>query len=122
MEELIKQFIEDCIPELAEKLYPVFTENTKNLSIKYVVTPLSGGHVKQSQLQLVAIGPDYDECMAARERLCRILDMEPDQAPKRTENLIFHSELSGGGLLFNDAYQMYEDTLYFIIDWRMLNA
>lgn len=120
MEILIKQFIETFIPDLSGRLYPVFSEDVNNLSIKYVITPVSGGHVRQSQMELVIISPDYDECMEIREMIVDLMDMEPDRQPERFGNLMFHSELSGGGLLFNDVYQMYEDTLYFIIDWRLL--
>ena len=29
---------------------------------------------------------------------------------------VFHSSIAGGGTIFNDGCQMFEDTLYFIVD------
>lgn len=114
----IKNFIEHNIPELKGKLYPVFTTDIKNLSVKYAVTPLSGGHLKQSQLELSVIDSDYDRCQETEALLTSLLDMEGDAAFNVHEGIAFHSSLSGGGVLFNDGCQKYEDTVYFIIDWR----
>ena len=122
MKTEIKQYIEENIPDLAGKLHPVFTTDIDSLSVKYTITPASGGHLKQSQLELVIISNDYDDCQKMEERLCSLLDIEPDKPPVRIGNIRFHSEVSGGGVLFNDACQMYEDTLYFMIDWRKCNG
>lgn len=122
MKTEIKQYIESNIPDLAGKVYPVFTTDINTLSVKYTITPVTGGHLPQSQIELVIIGPDYDECQKIEARLCSLLDMEPDKPPVWAADILFHSELAGGGILFNDACQMFEDTLYFIIDWRKCNG
>ena len=122
MENAIKEFIEQSIPELNGRLYPVFTTDLENLTIAYKFTPVSGGHLKQSQLELKIIDGDYDACKEMEERVLGLLDMENDMPFVVTGGIRFHSELGGGGILYNDGCQMWEDTLYFIVDWRKVNV
>lgn len=121
MENSIKNYIEEMVPELAGKLYPVFTTDLDNVSVVYTFTPLTGGHVKQSQIELKIIHAEYDVCKEYEERIKALLDMEEDEPFVVYGNVRFHSSLAGGGTLFNDGCQMFEDTLYFIIDWRKRN-
>ena len=121
MEISIKNYIEEKIPELSEKLYPVFTTDLDNVSVVYTFTPISGGHVKQSQLELKIIHGDYDVCKEYEEKIKDLLDMEEDQPFVVYGDVRFHSSLAGGGTIFNDGCQMFEDTMYFIIDWRIRN-
>ena len=121
MKTVIKKFIEMHIPDLKGKIYPVFTVDLKNISVVYTVTPLSGGHLKESQLELKVIHSDYDVCVEYETKLLDLLDMEEDEPFVNTGAIRFHSELSGGGILFNDGCQMFEDTLYFLIKWRDLH-
>lgn len=114
----IKNYIEEKIPELSGMLYPVFTTDMNHLTVTYLFTPISGGHVRQYQLEVKIIWSDYDECADMENKLVDLLDMQEDDMFIRYEGKSFHSELSGGGCLFNDACQMYEDTLYFIVNWR----
>lgn len=118
----IKKFIEGRIPELKGRLFPVFTTELNKVSVVYTITPVSGGHLKQSQMELKIIHPDYDTCAEFEERINALLDMENDQPFVTAGTIRFHSELAGGGILFNEGCQMFEDTLYFIIDWRYLNG
>lgn len=122
MEVSIKNYIEKSIPELSGKLHPVFTTELDDISVTYVFTPLSGGHVKQSQVELKIIHADYDVCKEYEEKIKDLLDMEEDQPFVVYGNVRFYSSLAGGGVLFNDGCQMFEDTLYFIIDWRKKNG
>ena len=121
MENDIKNYIEDHIPELKGRLYPVFTTDLKNISVVYFFIPLSGGHVKQSQVELKVIHADYDTCKEYEERIEAVLDMEEDAPFVVSGATRFHSSISGGGCLFNDDCQMFEDTLYFIVNWRQKN-
>ena len=50
MEISIKNYIEEKIPGISGRLYPVFTTDLDNISVTYTFTPISGGHVKQSHL------------------------------------------------------------------------
>ena len=118
MEIAIKNYIEQNIPELKDRLFPVLTTDITSLSIVYSFTPFSGGHVSQSQLELKVIGGDYDRCKEIEGKLTRLLDMEEDTPFVVFGGIRFHSSIAGGGVLFNDGCQMYEDTLYFMIDWR----
>lgn len=120
MEISIKNYIEAAVPELAGHIYPGFTTETDTLSLVYIFTPVSGGHLKQSMLELKVIGPDYDTCKTMEKRLTKLLDMEEDEPYIVAGCIRFHSGLSGGGYLFNDGCQMHEVTLYFILDWRLL--
>ena len=63
----------------------------------------------------------YDTCKDAEVKLKDLLDMEEDDPYITTGNIRFHSSIAGGGTIFNDGCQMFEDTLYFIIDWRKRN-
>ena len=122
MEISIKNYIEEMIPELAGKLYPVFTTDLDDISVVYTVTHLSGGHLKQSQIELKIIHAEYDVCKEYEEKIKALLDMEEDQPFVVYGNVRFYSSLAGGGTLFNEGCQMFEDTLYFIIDWRKKNG
>ena len=41
MEISIKNYIEEKIPELSGRLYPVFTTDLDNVSVTYTFTPIS---------------------------------------------------------------------------------
>lgn len=114
----IKNYIEEKILELSGRLYPVFTTDIEHMTVVYKFSPITGGHLKQYQLELKIIGFDYDECLSMENKLVELLDMQEDDAFIRYGERSFHSALSGGGCLFNDGCQMYEETLYFIINWR----
>lgn len=121
MEISIKNYIEEKIPDLAGRLYPIFTTDLDNVSVVYTFTPISGGHVKQSQIELKIIHTDYDVCKSYEEKIKDLLDMEEDHPFVVYGDVRFYSSLAGGGTIFNDGCQMFEDTLYFIIDWRKRN-
>ena len=116
----IKSYIENSIPDLRDCLCPVFTTDIKGLSVVYMFTPVSGGHLKESQLELKIIHDDYDYCKEIEEQIKGLLDMEEDAPYVCTGKTRFRSQVAGGGCLFNDGVQMYEDTLYFILDWRKI--
>lgn len=122
METTIKDYIEKNIPELKNRLYPVFTTDISRLSIAYNFTPVSGGHLKQCQLELKIIDADYDACKGMEAKVMKLLDMEDDNPFVVVNKIQFHSAIAGGGVLFNEGCQKYEDTLYFMIDWRKINV
>lgn len=118
MEIDIKNYIESKIIELKGRLFPLFTTDITSLSVAYTFTPIQGGKVKQSQLQLVIIDSDYDNCKAIEKKIIKILDIQENEPSISFGSSYFRSSLSGGGLLFNDGIQRYEDTLIFTIKWR----
>lgn len=122
MEIDIKKYIEERIPELSGRLYPIFTTDISELTIAYKFTDVSGGHIRQTQLELKVIGVDYDICEQIKAKLKELLDMEEDEPFVVYGTTRFHISLSaGGGCLFNEGCQMYEDTCYFVIIWRKAN-
>lgn len=122
MEIDIKNYIENQIPELKDKIHAVFTTETKYLTLAYNFSPLTGGHVKQSQLELKIIWSDYDECERIRKVLMDILDFEEDASFIKFNKTYFKSTAAGGGgCLFNEGPQMFERTIYFIIKYRRIN-
>lgn len=118
MESVIKDYIEENLELLKGKLYPVFTTDLSELSVAYKFTPISGGHLKQSQLELRIIDQKYDACKQVEEKILRLLDMEEDEQFVNYKGIRFRSQISGGGILFNEGCRRFEDTMYFIIDWR----
>lgn len=118
MEHEILKYIELNIPLIKGRMYPVFTVQLDGVSVAYKFTPLSGGHVKQSQMELKILNKDYDTCKDMEIQIMKLLDMEEDAPYVVFGKTRFYSALAGGGVLFNDGCQMWEDTLYFIIDWR----
>lgn len=122
MEVDIKNYIENGVPELKGHLYPVFTTDLENVSVTYKFTPFSGGHVKQSQLELRVIHSDYDMCKVVEHKLLSVLDMEDDEPFVISGKTRFHSGVAGGGVLFNDDCQMFENTLIFVVNWRTING
>ncbi|AUM96149.1 MULTISPECIES: hypothetical protein [Clostridium] len=122
MEIDIKNYIENNITELKDRFFPIFTTDTEKPSIVYNFTPISGGHIKQSQLESKIIWSDYDQVKEIEDKINKIMDMEEDKPFIAYGNTYFRSSLGGGGLLFRDDLQMYEDTLIFIITWRCNNG
>lgn len=123
MEQDIRRFIEDRIPELQGKIYPVFTTDLHGLSITYAFADISRDHVNESQLELRIIHRDYDMCQEVAEKLAQVLGMESDDPFVVYGSTRFKTTMmSGGGALYNEGPQMWEVTKYFLIDWRRLNG
>lgn len=122
MEIDIKNYIEGNVTELKDRLFPIFTIDIESLSIVYNFSPISGGHIKQTQLELKIIWSDYDYIKEIEDKINKIMDMEEDKPFTDYGSTYFKSSLSGGGLLFRDDLQMYEDTLIFMITWRCNNG
>lgn len=118
MEVDIIKYIAEKIPELKNRIFPIYTTDLTKISLVYNFTPLSGGHLKESQMEIKIIHKDYNCCKEVEKKLRELLDIEDDEPFVVTGNTVFHSKIAGGGCLFNDGCQRCEDTLYFIIKWR----
>lgn len=119
MELDILRYIQENIPELRGRLFPVFTDDISQLSIAYQFADISAGHLSRTQLTLNVIHDDYDMCMEIHGKLKRILAMEEDADFLICGNTRFRSVLSaGGGTLFNNEISIWEVTKYYQIDWR----
>ena len=86
--------------------------------LTYTVTPIDGGVVKQSQVEVKIIDGDYDNALVIRENILEKLDMEDKEPSLVNSNVILRSGLAGGGSIFNDSIQMWEVSCIFIINWR----
>lgn len=124
MENAIKEYLnnnEDLIRLIGcDRFFPLFTTDISKPSIVYSFTPISGSHVKQSQLELKIIWSDYDQVKEIETEINKTMDMEEDKPFITYGNTYFKSSLSGGGCLFRDDLQMYENTLIFTIKWRCI--
>lgn len=89
--------------------------------LTYTVTPIDGGIVKQSQVEVKIIDDDYDNALEIRENILKKLDMTNKVPSLTNSNIILRSGLAGGGSLFNDSIQMWEVSCIFIINWRCRN-
>ncbi len=120
MEIDIKNYIEDNIPTLKDKLFPLFTTELDSLCATYLFTPIRSDHLSESQLEIKIIWSNYDETQEVKQELIALLGFEEDEPYRVYGNTRFYSVLSGGGILFNDAVQMYENTVFFTISHRRI--
>lgn len=61
-------------------------------------------------------------CKVVEHKLLSVLDMEDDEPFVISGKTRFHSGVVGGGVLFNDDCQMFENTLIFVVNWRTING
>lgn len=113
-EENVKNLLEEITglkttPYFALAPYP---------AIAYKHTPITGGCVKESQLEVRIIGDDYDELLTIKQKVLDVLDQEECSSYQHAGDVYYHSELAGGGDLFNDQIQMWECISLFILTWR----
>ena len=88
--------------------------------IVYTVTPISGGLVKSSQVEVKVIHGDYDEALAIREIILKDLDLEQNKPSLVNSGISFRPELAGGGSIYSEGPQAWEISLILIITWRCL--
>lgn len=84
--------------------------------IVYLFKPLSGGYIKDYQLEFRVIGKDLAKLIAIQSRLINLLD-DPrgENIIKDESTTIRHSKLlNGGGMLFNETTGNHELILYFL--------
>lgn len=103
------------------KVTPIFGTG-KPPFVTYTVTPIDGGVVKTSQVEVKIIDSNYDNCLSIREKILKVLDLKENEPSLVDSNVVLRSGLAGGGSLFNDSIQMWELSLIFIITWRYTNG
>lgn len=115
----IKNYLEENIPELKGRIYPVMTTDISKVCVIYNITDISAGHVNQSQITFTAISEEFDEGVEMQEKIKEVLAMEEDVPYKIYGDSKFHASLSaGGGNLFNEGPQRWEISKIYIVDWR----
>lgn len=116
LEVAIKNILKE---ETGLKVTPVFGTG-KPPFITYIINPIDGGVVKQSQAEIKIIDSDFDNALEIREKILKKLDMEDKEPSLVNSNVVLRSGLAGGGSLFNDGIQMWEISCIFIINWRCI--
>ncbi|WP_251860394.1 hypothetical protein [Clostridium sp. Marseille-Q2269] len=101
-----------------DRLFPLFTTDVGKPSLVYNYTLVINDYVSQTQLEIKIIWNDYDEVKEIENKLKEILAMKSDSPFITYKGITFKSSLSGGGILFREDLQMYEDSLIFIIKWK----
>lgn len=85
----------------------------------YSYSPITKDYVSQTQLEIKVIWNDYDEVKEIEKCLEKILaKKDSDFKFKTYKDLIFKATRSGGGTLFRDDLQMFENSVIFIIKYR----
>ena len=104
----------------SNRVFLLYTTDISKPSIVYEIKPIIGGIIKQSQLQLKLLTNDAELVLELEEDLDRLFDFNIQDYNKILINDIsFRSEKSGGGLLFRDDLKVYENTLIYIVKWRV---
>ncbi len=102
---------------LVEK--PVEKPKEKNADnyIIYKYKELSGGYIKDYQLEFNIIGKDLNKLLAIRQKLIELLDdTRNEKIIKDTDTTIRSTKLlNGGGMAKNPETGNYEIILYFLI-------
>ena len=115
----IKNYLEENIPKLKGRIFPIMTTDISQICVTYNVTDISAGHVNQSQMTFTIISEDFDEGVEMQERIKEVLAMEEDEPYRVYGESKFHTSLSaGGGNLFNEGPQRWKISSIYIIDWR----
>ena len=104
-----------------DKVFPVFGASETFPFITYTITPITGGHIKQSQLEVKAISDDQYEALQLLSLIDKVFDMEEDNKSLVIDNIHAISSHSGGGELFNDSIQVWEIYHIYILKWRYIN-
>lgn len=117
----VKQHIEKYLPELTDKIYPAFSTEVDDISIVYFTNTSSGGFVGQDTLEIRCIHKDYDVAEGYKKKIIDIFSTEKDNKAIVLPDIAFTCELSGGGNMFNDAYQTWESTAFLVLKTKERN-
>ena len=120
LENVINHLLADVSNVNRSKILPSFIANARS-GIAYNITPLTGGVVKQSQLEVRVIDPDIDEALSLSSKIEEQLDMTPDKPSISLDGVVLRSQQAGGGSpMFQDIPQAWEIGRYYIITWRCI--
>lgn len=104
----IMQLLGDEHIYLIEKPEKINTENY----IVYKYKPLSGGLIKDYQLEFNLIGKDLSKLLQLHNRLITLLD---DMQTINLDNIRYIKLLNGGGMIKNPDTGNYHIILYFLV-------
>lgn len=119
LEYAIKLILDEVVKPLGiTSVQPIFTTNIPGVT--YTDTPISGGVVKEDQVEIKVIHEDIDEALEIKKAIIEKLNIEQTKPSLVIDNIALRSELSGGGSIYSDGPQAWELSLIFIINWRCL--
>lgn len=124
MEQALVKYLEsnkDLYNYIENRIYPGFSKDISKPSITYRIKRVQEGTLKESQLTLILLDKEYDECLEIENILIDLLHTMDNKPNIVVNNVAFRGSLSGGGPLFNVEKQMWEDNLIFIMKWRYVN-
>lgn len=121
LEVVIKKILEKLVEPVIgnEKVRPLFS--TSIPGVVYDVKLITEGIIKQSQIEIKIIHEDFDEALKIRKAIIKELNFDLKKPSMQVDDIIFRSELSGGGSLFQDDIQIWEISIIFIVKWRLKN-
>ena len=117
----VKQLIAQRYPELTGKIYPSFSTTVEDISIIYFISTASGGYVGQDTLEIRCIHPDYDTAESCKKKMVDIFSTEKENKAVVLPDIAFTGAVSGGGAMYNDAYQTWELTTFFVLKTKERN-
>lgn len=119
LETTIKNILDEIVTPIIgkRKVFPVFGTG-KLPFVTYTITPMSGGAVKESQVEVKSIADSIDRAIEIRDSINEVLDMTEQVPSINSRGVTLRSQLAGGGQLFNDSIQVWELSCIYIITWR----
>ncbi|MDQ0150568.1 hypothetical protein ACFO6R_12720 [Eubacterium multiforme] len=95
------------------------TTDISKPSLVYSYAPIFKDYVSQTQLQINIIWNDYDEVKVIEKCLEDIFNSNVSDSKFKTYKYItFKATRSGGGTLFREDLQMFENSVIFIIKYK----
>lgn len=121
LEIIIKKKLEEIVSPLigAKKVKPLFV--TFVPGVVYDVKPITAGTINQSQAEIKIIHEDFDKALEIRQKIIDEFNFDIKRPSEQIENIIFRSELSGGGNLYQEEVQAWEISTIFVVIWRWKN-
>lgn len=118
--EAIKEILEEVVTPFIgpDKVFPIF--GTEFPCITYTITPVSGGVVKEDQVEVKIIHENYDTAEEIKKAICDKLNVALNKPSLVSNGIALRGSLAGGGSLYSDGPQMWELSQFFIIKWRCL--
>lgn len=119
LEYAIKSILDEVVKPLGiTSVQPIFT--TAIPGVTYTDTPISGGVVKEDQVEIKVIHQDIDEALKIRKAILEKFDIEQIKPSLVSGGISLRSQLSGGGSIYSDGPQAWELSIILIITWRCL--
>ena len=113
---MLEYAIHDILKEATGiEVRPLYSQGLEPPFIAYNITPITGGTVKQSQLNIYIVNNDFEEILNLREKINSVLDLTDKHPSIYSNGIYFRSSLSGGGTLHNDETEFIEDNLIYTI-------